>query len=515
MSISTCHNQKRRIYIGNRTGLRLFVQPARVVLNIAVLLLLAACSHSNDGNETGVAPEPTPVYTTANTPIGTLVSDPAALEILERYIPQFASGGFLDLIKDSTLKGIQGYGASVLTDEVLAAMDVELAKLTPLSGLIVVGEVNYDEGSVKAYTLPDPLVLSNGAPVGDADIWWDARRPEIYDIYESQVFGRSPPRPAQQHFEIIESATSAFDGKAYRSQIVIHLSNRMDGPRINLIQYLPAVAKLPAPVLLVAGFAETTQLFGDSDIGGVSSQVETLRLLDAGFAVAGINYLELDPDDAASYPNSLRAFFDNMAGPSREPDAWGATAAWGWGLSRAQDFLETDPMVDSERVAIFGASRLGRAVLWAAARDQRFAAVIACCSGKPGASLMRRHYGETLRGDNSYWYAQNLNQYVGDKVDTLPVDSHMLLALIAPRPALLQTGRYDHAADPKGEFLAAVAAEPVYTLLGAGGLGVPASAWPPEGPIVNDLSYYMHEGGHGYSSQDWDVFLAFLKKHLE
>ncbi len=123
------------------------------------------------------------------------------------------------------------------------------------------------------------------------------------------------------------------------------------------------------------------------------------------------------------------------------------------------------------------------------------------------------NFGETLRGDPSYGYAPNLKHYVDD-IETLPVDAHMLLALIAPRPALLQTGVYDHAADPKGEFLAAVAAGPVYELLGATGLGVTESAWPPGGPILNDLGYYMHEGGHGYTPQDWDIFVTFLNKHL-
>ncbi len=278
-------------------------------------------------------------------------------------------------------------------------------------------------------------------------------------------------------------------------------------------------------MLLLLGFQETTRLFGDTAISTpeADSRLQpppTERLLEAGFAVAGIHYTELSPDTMYAddgYPGSVRAWFDGVTEEDRTADAWGATAAWGWGLSRAQDYLATeDPRMDPDRVALLGTSRNGRAVLWAAARDQRFAAVIACCSGKFGASLLRRNFGDAIGGDAlSYNYAPNFEQYVGN-IDELPVDSHLLLGLIAPRPALLQTGKYDHAADPKGEFLAAVAASPIYELLGSTGLGVSKSAWPLlETPVLNSMGYYMHEGGHGTQPGDWDVFLAFLNEHMK
>src|SRR5262249_45225148 len=152
-----------------------------------------------------------------------------------------------------------------------------------------------------------------------------------------------------------------------------------------------------------------------------------------------------------------------------------------------------------------------KTVLWAGAHDTRIALVIASCSGEGGASLSRRNYGETIKHLNvrfGYQFATNYQKW-GDHVDQSPVDSHMLVALMAPRPVLLQTGNTDRWSDPKGEFLAAVAAEPVYKLLGKRGLET--EKFPKAGePILHDIGYYMHDGGHGTVPSDWDVFLSFL-----
>jgi hypothetical protein len=182
------------------------------------------------------------------------------------------------------------------------------------------------------------------------------------------------------------------------------------------------------------------------------------------------------------------------------------------------DYFETDEKIDAKRVALFGISRLGKTVLWAGARDARFAMVIASCSGEGGAALSRRNYGETIKHLTAptrypYQFCANYQKY-GDHVGKFPVDAHMLLALIAPRPVLLQTGNQDKWSDPKGEFLAAVAAEPVYRLLGKQGLGT--NQIPPAGKaILHTIGYYMHDGGHGTRPSDWDVFLKFMQMHLQ
>jgi len=181
------------------------------------------------------------------------------------------------------------------------------------------------------------------------------------------------------------------------------------------------------------------------------------------------------------------------------------------------DYFETDKEIDAGKVALFGVSRLGKTVLWTAARDPRFAMVIASCSGEGGAALSRRNYGETIKhlADSSRYFYQFCGNYgkYGDRVNEFPVDAHMLLSLIAPRPVLLQTGDKDFWSDPKGEFLAAVAAEPVFKLLGAQGPGT--TEMPGAGkPIMNTLGYYMHSGGHGALPTDYPVFLDFIKKNL-
>jgi hypothetical protein len=181
------------------------------------------------------------------------------------------------------------------------------------------------------------------------------------------------------------------------------------------------------------------------------------------------------------------------------------------------DYFEKDAQIDAEKVALFGISRLGKTVLWAGARDPRFGMVIASCSGEGGAALSRRWYGETIDHMTHptryfYQFAGNWRNYKDDPSQS-PVDAHMLISLIAPRPLLLQTGDTDKWSDPKGEFLAAVAAEPVYKLLGKKGLET--DTMPETGiPILNDLGYFMHSGGHGTLPEDYDIFIQFMKKHF-
>jgi hypothetical protein len=186
-------------------------------------------------------------------------------------------------------------------------------------------------------------------------------------------------------------------------------------------------------------------------------------------------------------------------------------------MSRAMDYLETDKGVDAKRVAITGISRLGKTVMWAGAHDTRFAMVLASCSGEGGAALSRRDYGETIAHlvaptRYPYQFAGNYAKYAGFP-DMAPMDANMLIALIAPRPLLLQTGDRDFWSDPKGEFLAAVAAGPVYRLLGKDGLDT--DQWPAaKTPVLHTIGYYMHDGGHGMVPSDWNIYLDFMKMHL-
>jgi hypothetical protein len=395
--------------------------------------------------------------------------------------------------------------------------------------------VNYDEALVGTYTLPDPLVLANGEPVRDAETWYQKRRPEIVRLFEENQFGRSPGRPADMSFDVYDKGTPALDGRAIRRQVTVYFSSDKTGPQMDMLIYLPADANKPVPLLLNLSFFANSSVVDDPGIkpGEVwgrdkkkvpapknmnFGKLNVTPFLAHGIGVASVYYGDIDPDFQGGIQYGVRRLYLKPGQTEPEPDEWGAIAAWAWGLSRAMDYLETDNGVDAKRVAILGASRLGKTVLWAGAHDPRFALVIASCSGEGGAALSRRNYGETIAhlvapSRYPYQFCTNYQKY-GDYVDQFPVDAHMLLALIAPRPVLLQTGDQDTWSDPKGEFLSAVAAGPVYRLLGKQGLDT--DKMPPAGQaILHTIGYYMHAGGHGTLPPDWDQFLKFMQIHVQ
>ena len=395
--------------------------------------------------------------------------------------------------------------------------------------------VNYDESRVGTYSLPDPLTLNNGAQARDAKTWIQKRRPEIVRLFEENQFGRSPGRPAGMSFDVFDKGAAALDGKALRKQVTVYFSRDKAGPKMDLLIYLPAGARKPVPLLLNLSFSANMSVVDDPGVkpgevwnrekkrvsatrGSNLGRLNIAPFLAQGIGVATVYYGDIDPDFQGGIPYGARSLYLKPGQTEPAPDEWGAIAAWGWGLSRAMDYLETDKEVDAKRVAILGVSRLGKTVLWAGARDERFAMVIASCSGEGGAALSRRNYGETIKHLTEptrypYQFSANYRKYA-DQVDRFPVDAHMLIALIAPRLVLLQTGDTDVWSDPKGEFLAAVAAEPVFRLLGKQALGT--EQMPPAGqPILHTLGYAMHAGGHGTIPSDWDLFLKFMQMHLQ
>jgi hypothetical protein len=394
--------------------------------------------------------------------------------------------------------------------------------------------VNYDEALVGSYTLPDPLTFPDGRKVADARAWYDKRRGEILQLFQNNMHGHSPARPPGMRFDVFEKGTPSFDGKAIRKQITIFFTGEKTGPKADLLVYTPAAAKKPAPLLLYLSFSANSSTVTDpgvrpgeiwnrehqrvpaTEARAIGKVTRVQDLLDSGFGFATIYYGDIEPDFAGGARYGIRGAYLKPGESDPGPSEWGAIGAWAWGLSRAMDYLETDRDVDAKRVAILGVSRLGKTVLWAGAQDPRFAMVIASCSGEGGAALSRRNYGETVKHLNvnfGYQFAGNYQKF-GDQVNELPVDANMLLALIAPRPLLLQTGDQDKWSDPKGEFLAAVAAGPVWRLLGKEDLGT--TEMPKPGvPILHTLGYEMHAGGHGTIPPDWDVFLRFMQMHLE
>jgi hypothetical protein len=251
--------------------------------------------------------------------------------------------------------------------------------------------------------------------------------------------------------------------------------------------------------------------------GAHSSKWPLTLALKRGYAVATFYYGDVEPDFKDGWQQGVRGYLRRQSGRS-EPadDDWGAIGAWAWGLSRAVDYLQTDANIAPQKIAVFGHSRQGKAALWAGAQDERIALTISNDSGQGGASLAKRRFGETVAASvdlSGYWYCNNYRQFANNE-SALPIDQHMLIALIAPRPVYVASATEDLWADPRGEFLAALHAEPVYQLLGAAGLGV--NEMPPvDSPVGETIGYHVRTGDHDITAVDWKHFLDFADKHFQ
>ena len=386
---------------------------------------------------------------------------------------------------------------------------------------------NYDESKVGAYTLPDALVTEKGRPVRTARDWQRTRRPELIKLFESQMFGRTPGGHTAARV-----AVTSDDGR--RKQVTLAFGGP-DGPQLHLLLYLPAGRKGPVPVFLGLNFSgnhtvaadpgitiyptwsrQVKSLPAESSRGSNASAWQVDQLLARGYGLATIYYGDIEPDFDGGLPYGVRAPFLKPGQKEFASDEWGALAAWGWGLSRAMDYLATDPAVDAHRVALMGHSRLGKAALWAAALDPRFAMVISNESGEGGAALSRRDYGETIEHLNvafPHWFCRNYRQYTGHP-ERLPFDSHELLALTAPRPLYVASAEGDQGSDPKGEFLGAWNAGPVYKLFGKQGLQ--SAEMPPlQHPVGQTVAYHIRGGKHDVTEYDWQQYLRFADVHLQ
>jgi hypothetical protein len=395
---------------------------------------------------------------------------------------------------------------------------------------------NYDESQAGTFTLPDPLVFNDGKPVKTAREWRKRRRAEILHLLETNVYGRSPMPPKHIRFKVFDVDKQALGGKAIRKQVTIYFPTPKAEAHEDLLLYTPAHAPMPVPVILEINFLGNQSVTSDPGVKnatiwngkppvwgpaperfrGSDKEFDLEKLLARGYGFATICYQDIEPDFREGYKQAgIRQQFFQPGQTEPGPDGWGAIGAWAYGLSRAMDYLEKDKDVDAPRVAIMGHSRLGKTVLWAGARDTRFAMVLANCSGRGGASPWRRNYGETLRSMSRafpFWFCPNLFKYV-DQVDKLPADSDELIALIAPRPVYITGAQEDQWADPHGMFMAAVAAGPVYKLLKGEGLGtdqMPAL----NQPIMHTIAFHIRAGKHAVKAYDWDQFLAFADLHL-
>jgi hypothetical protein len=369
-------------------------------------------------------------------------------------------------------------------------------------------------------------------PIGatSAKDWESRRRPEVLATFEREIYGRSPGKPAKQGAELMERADGALGGLATRKQIrVWYESPAGKRDHLDLLLYVPSAAvkaKRRVPAFLGMNFGGNQCVSMEPEVfvtkrwvrpntkldpGACASRWHVETVLRRGYASATFYYGDVDPDFDDQFGNGVHALYGKPA-----IDEWGAIAAWAWGLSRAMDYLESDPNIDAQRVAVHGHSRLGKAALWAGAADRRFALVISNDSGEGGAALARRKSGERTKDLNErfpHWFAANFRKY-SEKEETLPVDSHLLLALIAPRPLYVASASEDLWADPEGEFAACVAVDPLYKMYRQGGLASPRMPGPQERNHAGTIGYHLRRGPHDIQLWDWEGFLDFADRLL-
>lgn len=398
----------------------------------------------------------------------------------------------------------------------------------------------YDEALVPAYQLPDPLILTDGDKITSAQQWESLRRPQILALFEQHVYGKVPAAIPLRS-ELLSIDRAALQGLATRREVRIYFHTSSPQPRMDLLFYLPnAATTKPVPLFLGLNFRGNHAVHADPGIrlstawmrnqpergyskhrasaasrGSASSRWPIEMILQRGYGVATIYYGDIDPDFDDGFQNGVHPLFDTGGPSSRDEAAWGSISAWAWGLSRAVDYLQTVDQIDAARICLMGHSRLGKTALWAGANDRRFALVVSNNSGCGGAALSRRRFGESVRAINKsfpHWFNNNFKRF-NDNEHALPVDQHMLIALIAPRPVLICSAQEDRWADPRGEFLAARAADPVYRLLGTDGCAFQRMPRLEE-EATSTIGYRIRAGKHDVTIADWKAYLAFADRHL-
>lgn len=384
-------------------------------------------------------------------------------------------------------------------------------------------DVNYDDARTPHYDLPPLLVTSNGQKVTTAAQWHSIRRPEILSLFSNLVYGRIPESssPLTIEFEVAHTDPNFMDATATRKEIKIHLSNKKGRMAMHVLLFVPNEASKPVPCFMKHSFQNTR---GDDfrpallRPGKLKNGWPLGDFIKQGYALCAVYHEELIGHNEVNFRNGIHKLFYPEGQSFPKAHEWGVLSACAWGAMRAMDYLETDQDIDHRRVAVMGHSKMGKTALWTAAQDNRFALAISSQSGCAGAALWRRKSGETLKKMVTrfpYWLCRNAWKFV-EQEDDLPIDQHMLLACIAPRPVYIHSSTGDTWADPRGEYLSAYHAAEIYRLLGTN-VALTEKTFPPVGSAIieSHVGYHLREGGHSIEPYDWQKFIEFADHHLK
>lgn len=380
--------------------------------------------------------------------------------------------------------------------------------------------VNHDEAKAGTPQLPDMMRLNDGQPVRNSKDW-DRRRREIVELFDREIYGRVPLTAPKITWNLVREEKASEAGIPVTRRWLEGVADNRDAPQASAtirVRYTLPDRPERVPVMLSFGFPEGFKFPGPprpADPGPPYTE----QLLKRGWGYAVVVANSIQADNGGELKTGVIGI--SLRGRPRGPEDWGVLRAWAWGASQAREALASDAKVDRRRIGIEGLSRYGKAALVAMAYDPHFAIGFVGSSGAGGAALYRRNFGERMgnlaAGGEYHWFAGNFLRYAGPKTEfDLPIDAHMLIALSAPRPLFLGAGTVDTGdgwVDPKGSFLAAVAASPAWTVRGAKGLS--ASVFPPElTPVTEgDLAFRQHRGGHN-NRDNWPSFIDFAVREL-
>ncbi|MBW6533763.1 MAG: acetylxylan esterase [Mariniphaga sp.] len=372
---------------------------------------------------------------------------------------------------------------------------------------------NYDESKVGEYQLPELLVTESGQTISTSEHWETLRRPEILKLFENHVYGQVPKDFDDIKFKITKQDKKAMDGKATLKEVAISVTRNNKSVTINLLMFTPNKVKKPVPMFLVINHRglKTMDVTRQNKDGFWPAE----KVIEAGYGISGFDVIDVSPDDKVKFTEGIL----NQLYPEqlKMDNGMRGLGAWAWGAARAIDYFEKDKSVDATKIISVGHSRGGKSSLWFGAQDERVAITISNESGNSGASLSRRNFGETvdrITTNFPYWFCPNYRQYANNE-DNLPVDQHMLIALIAPRAVYVASAAEDLWADPKGQYLGLKEAQPVFKLYGI------ETDLHEEMPIVNEqvilkhMGFHNREGKHNMTPYDWQQFIKFADAYFK